>query len=283
MSVLRKKDFIFAFIHISRIKKSGCQRELDVKRAERMSKNWKWNMCKVLTVNDREKIFTHDASNMCALHLIDGQHRLEAAKLAGIEYLPCQILQILQKDEYDTFVELQKSTKPISTYDMYMSEWQQGKPYIVKLHNVLVKYGIMVAKRKNNVGKRITCGAIMGIINSHGKSENFYNIFDQTIQVLSQAWPDDPFAFNGSMVSMIYSFILRAHYSPKYKTQVFINKLQKKLPANILAHVGTREIVSNGILSLTEIYNYKRSKELCLYAEDLMLRRDAIKKREEKK
>lgn len=80
----------------------------------RIAQHWDWDLCQPLVVARRQDLTER-------LFVIDGQHRLEAARIRGdIAQLPCVILNYASAaEEAAAFVNLNQQRKPLSRIDVF--------------------------------------------------------------------------------------------------------------------------------------------------------------------
>lgn len=80
----------------------------------KIAQHWNWDLCQPLVVARRRDLTER-------LFVIDGQHRLEAARLRGdIEQLPCVIVEYASAaDEAASFVHLNQQRRPLSAIDLF--------------------------------------------------------------------------------------------------------------------------------------------------------------------
>lgn len=125
----------FATIPVSEIKiDAGYQRRLREK-VNRMVANWDYNLCDVVLVSYRNDKF----------YVIDGQHRVAAAKRVGAEFLPCQIVEGLSREEEAArFVALNSATSPLSQYDTWKANLLCGDPVDTEVKRICDKWDIEI-------------------------------------------------------------------------------------------------------------------------------------------
>lgn len=136
----------FATIPVSEIKiDTGYQRRLREK-VNRMVANWDYNLCDVVLVSYRNGKF----------YVIDGQHRVAAAKRVGAEFLPCQIVEGLSREEEAArFVALNSGVSPLSQYDTWNANLLCGDPVDTEVKRICDKWGIEVSDRRGGVYGRL--------------------------------------------------------------------------------------------------------------------------------
>lgn len=114
------------------------QRELDPgshQLIRRIAAGWDWNLFQPLVVAQRE-----DRS----LWVVDGQHRLEAARLRGdVQQLPCVIFHPgAHADEAAVFVELNQARRPLTPLALFKGAIAAGDESAVTLDRLLREVGL---------------------------------------------------------------------------------------------------------------------------------------------
>lgn len=112
---------------------------------KRIAQNWDWDLCQPLVVArrqdaDREEFF-----------VIDGQHRLEAARLRGdIAQLPCNIRTYANVSaEAASFVKLNQQRKPLSKLDLFKAAIASGDKEACAIVEAMEDAGLRVAPHAN--------------------------------------------------------------------------------------------------------------------------------------
>lgn len=114
------------------------QRELDGKSRQliaRIAAGWDWNLFQPLVVARRRDD---------TLFVVDGQHRLEAARIRGdIVQLPCVIFHPGDPaDEAAVFVELNQARRPLTAYALYNAALTSGDERAIALAGLLRDAGL---------------------------------------------------------------------------------------------------------------------------------------------
>jgi hypothetical protein len=104
----------------------------------RIAQFWNWDLCQPLVVSRRD-----DGT----LYVIDGQHRLEAAKLRGdIPQLPCVIVAYTSAaDEAASFVHLNQQRRPLTKLDLFKAAIASEDPVATAIMTALTDAGLSVA------------------------------------------------------------------------------------------------------------------------------------------
>lgn len=103
---------------------------------------WNWDLCQPLVVSRRDD---------GRLYVIDGQHRLEAAKLRGdIAQLPAVVVQYSSAaDEAASFVHLNQQRRPLNKLDVFKAAVASGDDEASAITTALTAAGLSIANTTN--------------------------------------------------------------------------------------------------------------------------------------
>ena len=122
------------------------QRSLDSEQSQQLvraiAQHWNWDLCQPLVVARRP-----DGK----LYVIDGQHRLAAARLRGdIPQLPAVVVQYDSvEDEAASFVLLNQQRKPLSKLDLFKAAVASGDNIASSIVQAMDEAGIRLAPHSN--------------------------------------------------------------------------------------------------------------------------------------
>lgn len=104
---------------------------------------WNWDLCQPLVVSRRED---------GALYVIDGQHRLEAARLRGdITQLPAVVVSYADPaDEAASFVQLNQQRRPLSKIDVFKAAVASGDREACEILAAIEQSGLSIAPHSNH-------------------------------------------------------------------------------------------------------------------------------------
>lgn len=147
------------------------QRSIDTGASQslirRIARDWDWGLCQPLNVAKRE-----DGS----LYVIDGQHRLAAARVRGDIYdLPCVVISSTSPhDEAAAFVAINRQRQALSKLDLFKAALAAGDSDATVIHGALVNAGLSVATTSNyDTWKPGQVGAVGGMehcLRLHGEA-----------------------------------------------------------------------------------------------------------------
>lgn len=108
----------------------------------RIAMFWDWSLCQPLAVAKRDD---------GALMVVDGQHRLEAARLRGdIDDLPCVVTAYRNAgDEAAAFVALNQQRRPLNQLDLFKAALAAEDETAAKIAGLLTEAGLRLAPHSN--------------------------------------------------------------------------------------------------------------------------------------
>ncbi|WP_370171813.1 DUF6551 family protein [Sphingobium abikonense] len=120
----------------------------------RIAKDWNWDLCQVLVVSRRGDQ---------GLFVVDGQHRLQAAKLRGdIGQLPCVVATYASaQEEAAIFAQLNRQRTPLKALDIFKAALAGRDPEACAIMSLIANAGLSLATSTNNVDQ--APGAISNI------------------------------------------------------------------------------------------------------------------------
>lgn len=183
------------------------QRSAEAEDSQRMiraiAQNWDWRLCAPLTVSRR--------SDPPAFFVIDGQHRLEAAKLRGdIQFLPCIISSFDSiAEEASCFVSVNTARKRVTPLDTFRAQLAAGDGRAVQVMAVIDAAGLSLAPHGNHISwrpRQIACVAgVRNAVARHGEA-----VAGAALADLAAAFPDEPLQYAGRILAGLYPL----HASP---------------------------------------------------------------------
>lgn len=127
-------------VSLMRLDKSY-QRETNNENIQKLIRDWDNDRCDFLLASYRDEKF----------YVVDGQHRLTAAKYKGIEELPCIILTGLTREqEARLFARQNENVKKLTIYDVFKANIANGDTSIpeikidMEIDRICKKHGIKV-------------------------------------------------------------------------------------------------------------------------------------------
>jgi hypothetical protein len=134
---------------------------------QRIARAWDWRLFQPLSVARRAD---------GALFVIDGQHRLAAARLrTDLPHLPCLISNFDGvEEEASAFAAMNRQRRAMSKLETYRAELAAGEPRVMLAHRLIERAGLKLARHTNTASWEpgtIDCiGAVVRGIAQHGQT-----------------------------------------------------------------------------------------------------------------
>jgi hypothetical protein len=165
----------------------------------RIAQFWDWGLCQPLMVARRQ-----DGE----LYVVDGQHRLEAARLRGdIFQLPCVVAAYASAaDEAASFVALNQQRRPLSALDLFKAALAAGDTEAVAVRQAITDAGLILSNHMNTVlmkpGAVCNIGGILRCYRRNGET-----VARAALAVLAQSYPNQVLRYAGTMFPGIVAVV----------------------------------------------------------------------------
>ncbi len=152
--------------------------------------NWNWGRAQLLTVSRRDG----------RLFVVDGQHRLAAARLRGdIQQLPCLVEEFSTvAEEAQLFDALNDKRRPVSAIDKFRAAIVAGDPDCVAIAGAMERAGLALAPHSNPTawkpGQLANIGGIRGAWKTHGPAAT-----ELALTVLAGAFKGEVLEYAGTI------------------------------------------------------------------------------------
>lgn len=122
-----------------------------------------------------------------AYYVIDGQHRLEAARLAGYtSHLPCKVVYSLNRKEEHQFFLTGNNSRAVSKVERFPQLLGAEDPRAIAMQETIGKYGWKF-HRQAGIGHITAIAAVEWIITGSGHTIR-RQLLDDVIMVVTRAW-----------------------------------------------------------------------------------------------
>lgn len=213
------------------------QRSLNTKRVDRIVRNFNPRQFGYLKVSHRDGRY----------YVIDGQHRLAAAKILGYTSLPCNVCEGLnQQTEADDFRVQQDNMSRIHTRDQFRSAIVANDAESVGIAKIAKSYGFTVQGLGINAGSADCINSIGTLQRIVRGSADGYMVLDLTLYLVRLTWDKQNKATHGFVLSGTAAFVKR-FVGKDFNYENFIKQLSGELVtiiANYEAEKYDRHIVS---------------------------------------
>jgi hypothetical protein len=232
------------------------QRILDKNWCNKTAQRWRPELAQALEVSVRQS-----ESYGEQFFVIDGQHRLEAAKIRGIPALPCIIHRDLaSQDEATLFVQLQKNRRPLGSIDLFWAMFHSNDPSAVRIAEICEKHGFIIARKLgDNANNKIACVSALQRVYRYGEGT-----LEETLSVLRDTWDGQHDSLLRNVVQGLGRFIQAFALHENYAHGALVDKL-KATSVTSLAAIGegrARDFklsAPNGFArAVLEQYNHRR-------------------------
>jgi hypothetical protein len=255
----------------------GYQRKSDPYQVKRIAESWDESMVEVLTVSQRVG-GPHEGK----LFVVDGQHRLEAARkvFPPTERLLCYVERWTYEQEAERFARQSKNTRKVGTRDLFHARVEACDPAALEVKAIVERQGWRITPTKSPSGHNgIT--AIGALVSAH----KLYGpvILEEAIKVVTDAYGYHNQATDNRIISGVAHFL---YHFPIANRRELGNKLGRpeSIPKFILQEAakyggygsgrGGAASVSRAIL---DIYNKNRREGHRLEWDTTKYRRLAIR------
>jgi hypothetical protein len=178
------------------------QRSIDTEPSRRLiaaiAARWDWRLCMALSVSRR------DDGN----YVIDGQHRLAAAKLRGdIDQLPCCLVRYSgPAEEAAMFVTANRVRRAINRLDDFHAALVAGDEDAIEVREVVERAGLKVARQTGSQawrpGEVAFTSSVQSVLGKHGD-----DIVVESLKAIADAFPGEVLS-NGASIFLGLSRIL---------------------------------------------------------------------------
>lgn len=157
----------------------------------KIAQHWNWDLCQPLVVAARP---TGD------LMVIDGQHRLAAARMRGdITQMPCTIVHYESAaDEAANFVHLNQQRRPLTRIELFKAAVASEDPEALAISAAIAAAGLSLAAHSNHTAwKPLMVHNIAGIEKAWRRHGGVAT--SAALQVLAKSYPHEVLRYAGSI------------------------------------------------------------------------------------
>jgi hypothetical protein len=172
---------------------------------KRMAQRWNWDLCQPLVLARRTDFVER-------LFVIDGQHRLAAARLReDIEQLPCVIVSYgSPAEEAASFVSFNQQRRPLSKLDLFRAAVAAQNPEALSIAQGMKAAGLSLAPHSNSntwqPGMVMNISGIERAWRTHGPL-----VATTAMKLLAKAYPAEILRYGGSIFPGALALAIDAH------------------------------------------------------------------------
>ena len=230
------------------------QRPLDMGRVSRMAKTFEPDLYAPPLVSRRGGVF----------NVIDGQHRVELAKMLGFKTVPCLVTRHSQAEEALLFERAQSSRKAINALDRHRALLVAGDPYAVELDRIMRSAGSAIGD--GDSANMFRCVSMLERVAHIQRQADVPMLLERTVSVLLKAWPSGGAGRSKIIVFSLSTFIHAFHQ--QLDDDELVKRLQRQDPRLLVARICSATGASSthggkiGALEILGLYNKgRRSKQ----------------------
>lgn len=201
--------------------------------------------------------------------VVDGQHRLQAMRLAGYEKALCIVFKDIKKpEEAKKFIGFNKDRASMTATQIFWAEIESEDPRALLILRIAESEGFEITRGVFGKSGHNTSDTIISAV---GSLKTIYIRtgeigLQRTMYFVSKVWKDDSKRVQGSIMLGISIFLAKHAKNPKFSIKRAIEKINDVSIATVLKRsVNVREIYNMGTgdavsVVLTEIYNTRLSQ-----------------------
>lgn len=249
MNYLNGHDFEYKALRPSQIRVDLLyQRELDVKRVDRIAKEFNGDTFNEPKVSYRDGVYW----------VFDGQHSIGAwRKIYDGEDkpVPCKVFKgMTWVDECEAFIRQNGISKDPTTNQKLRAAYNEKRPDVVSMVQGAQLVGFIVDFSQSKVNNRIV--ATSSLFKAYNKLG--YQMYVDMLTAIKEAWNGISDSLSNQIISGMTAFY--ATYGGNFNREDLVSSLRKTRPIDIIRE-GRNVAKGNGYAKeILKYYNVKRSK-----------------------
>jgi hypothetical protein len=172
--------------------------------------------------------------------ILDGNHRVAAARAAQIAELPAQVFLYLSYQEEAALYAQFGVVKKQSPADRFRARIEMGERVALEIAGLLARHGLEVGYKGGDPGKVRAVASLDRIYLQHGPA-----VLDGTLGTIKAVWGGDPQAYTSWSLDGLAAFWFRYHAHGRFK----IRRLCKRLHETGIKALNHRALMIKGALS----------------------------------
>jgi hypothetical protein len=166
------------------------QREADTKNVQRIVASFRWDRFGAVVLSPQAE---------GRFHVIDGQHRVLAAKAhPRVTHVPAVVIHAQGvQPEAKNFLAINVDRKGINGVDRFWAGLAAEDPICIRVQNVVTAAGCQIMRRAGGtaVGSTNAVAALARSVQAYGDRAT-----KEALLALAEAWPADPAALRGQVI-----------------------------------------------------------------------------------
>lgn len=225
------------------------QNEPNKERVKQIASKFRFHKYQVIDVSFRDGKY----------NVIDGQHRLYAAKQAGVKSLYCWVRYGLsESEEMELFVDLAEDRRKVKPMETYKALYGAGNKFVVELINSTRNSGINFDFNDYKKENKIVCIKTMAKLFDKNKSD-----YSNTLNLIKKTWNGDPITLEAKFLCGIYDFYRIYGDEETFNEKHFIKRLSSISPKDIKIKAKNMDLGEKGFVKIcVDTYSYNNSKNV---------------------
>lgn len=198
-------------------------------------------------------------------YLIDGQHRLQAAKQRLLPHVPCRVYSGLTVKEEAELRLAFNSRRLDTSIEVFKLKLAMNDPTVTAISCIVTEAGLEIGFTTHSTDPlHVRCVGTLERI--YTRYRNGADLLAHTLDVSCRVWPNDYIGRAGLVLEGLALFL---HYYPEVTDTELITKLSHHTPRSLLAGLRTEKVVTFGLgvprifgRLVLRAYNYQKRNKL---------------------
>ena len=208
----------YQVVPVSELRLGKYQRSVSMQKVKLMAKNFDKNLLGTITVSNRGG----------RLYVIDGQHRVVLARIAGLNELMALVYEgLAYEEEAEYFNKLNGANGEqirLVRVDIFNANVEAKEEISVKIKNIVESLGLKISKTSAN-NTIVAINSVLKVYKKYGE----YGL-TQTLNILKDTWNGESMSFHNIMLTGTAEFLNIYNKDVNFSEEVFIKQLSKIPP-----------------------------------------------------
>ena len=202
-------------LDVKDLKLARYQRDLKKSRSKKYADHYDPDIFGIILVSFRDGFYW----------IIDGQHRVEAAKMKGIKSVLCQVLTgLTYEQEADKFYKINDSRSQLNANHKFNALVEQKDSAALKIVEALRRYNLTFSKEGNDLSDNcVNAVSSLRRIYSNGERDEGSNGYDAlcfVLEILKKVWNGGRDSLRAEMLKGLDTFIRNYTYDKDFLIKV---------------------------------------------------------------
>lgn len=231
------------------------QRTLSDKRVYVIAKDFDVDKLGELAVSSRNGTY----------YLIDGQHRLQAAKQRLLTHVPCRVysgLTVKEEAELRLAFNCRRSDTSMEVFKLKLA---MNDPIATAIYSIVDEAGLEIVFTTHG-GNPLHVRCVGTLERIYTRYRSGADLLAHTLDVSYRVWPNDYMGRSGLVLEGLALFL---HYYPEVTDTELITKLSHHTPRSLLGGLRTEKVLAFGVgvprlfgRLVLRAYNYQKRNKL---------------------